>query len=112
MPATPRNIKDLIVKYGKIAFIVHISISTLTFLAFFALLNAGVDLPSLLAKVGYKLEVSNNHSLAATAIAAFVAQKLTSPPRILLTISITPFIAKWFGYRDNQDNAQNQPHTD
>ncbi|PRP78923.1 transmembrane protein [Planoprotostelium fungivorum] len=105
-PSLSSRLKTLFVQYGKIAVSIHVLGSILTFLIFFALLSSGIDVASLLANFGFQVEKGSTGSLTATAIAAFVLQKVTSPPRMLLTLAITPMIAQYLGVKKPEQKTQ------
>jgi hypothetical protein len=55
---------------------------------------AGVDVASLLARVG--LEVNSTSESVGTFAIAYAAHKALSPVRFPPTVALTPVVAKWF----------------
>ncbi|PRP81195.1 hypothetical protein PROFUN_02029 [Planoprotostelium fungivorum] len=100
------RLKNLFIQYGKIAFAVHIASSVITFFILLVLLMFGVDVASLLKMIGVEAQEGSSGSLLATAAAALVMTMMTSFPRMILTIAITPAIAQRLGYKKSEDKKQ------
>ena len=94
-----KKIQDLIALYGKLAFIIYLSIFFLVFVTFYLMLQAGVDLESLSWFQG-------RLGQAGTVVIAWVATKLTQPIRIAVTVAITPIVAHWFGKKERKDEKK------
>lgn len=91
---TPRQrLKMLVKDYGQVTLAVYFAYDFLTLSVLYFLIDAGVDVSAVLAKIG----LSNSKWLtpgAGTLVAAFAANKLTSPLRVLLTVATTPYTIK------------------
>lgn len=70
-------------EYGIIALIVHYVIFALVIVGFWAAIRAGWEPTSAAGSVG-------------TWTAAYVATKVTQPLRIVATLAVTPFIARFY----------------
>lgn len=87
--------KDLLKRYGSAYLITSISFAIVSFAACYALVSAGVDVASLLSKVG--LQVSDTSERVGTFAIAYAAHKALSPVRFPPTVALTPVVAKWVG---------------
>ena len=74
--------QDVVEEYGKVALGTFVTIAATNFLTFWALINAGVELPGVVAGTG-------------KFVAAFAAYKVFMPFRIGLAIVLTPFVARF-----------------
>lgn len=83
--------KQQLEQYGRLGLIVHFSIFGLTLIAMGALLKLG-----LAAELPYLKDHPEAQS-GATIIAAYALTQLLKLPRLLLTLSLTPLIAKYTG---------------
>lgn len=96
--------KELLKKYGSAYLITSISFAIVSFAACYALVSAGVDVASLLSKVG--LSVSDTSEKVGTFAIAYAAHKALSPVRFPPTVALTPVVAKWFGRKE--ENSQDE----
>lgn len=87
--------KELLKRYGSAYLITSISFAIVSFAACYALVNAGVDIRSLLAQVG--LQVTDTSERVGTFAIAYAAHKALSPVRFPPTVALTPVVAKWLG---------------
>lgn len=87
--------KGLLKRYGSAYLITSISFAIVSFAACYALVSAGVDVASLLSKVG--LQVSDTSERVGTFAIAYAAHKALSPVRFPPTVALTPVVAKWVG---------------
>lgn len=91
--------KDLLKKYGVAYLITSITLAIISFTICYALVSQGVDVPSLLSKVGIKsdsLAVAN----AGTVGIAYAVHKAASPIRFPPTVALTPIVANLIGRKD------------
>ena len=63
-------------------------------------MTAGVDVKSLLEKVG--LQSSGTGEKVGTFAIAYAAHKALSPVRFPPTVALTPVVARWFGKKDEE----------
>lgn len=73
--------RQLLLEYGVIALVVHYVIFAVVLVGFWAGIRLG-------------LKPSDAFANAGAWTAAYIATKLTQPVRIVVTIAITPFVAK------------------
>ena len=95
--------KALLKKYGSAYLITSISFSVVSFSLCYALVNAGVDVAALLAKLG--LEAGGSQERVGTAALAYAAHKAASPIRFPPTVALTPVVARWMGKRGAEGGA-------
>lgn len=87
--------KDLLKRYGGAYLITSISFAIVSFAACYALVSAGVDVSSLLSKVG--INVNATSEKVGTAAIAYAAHKALSPVRFPPTVALTPVVARFLG---------------
>ncbi|XP_054283084.1 protein FAM210B, mitochondrial-like [Macrosteles quadrilineatus] len=85
-----RAIKD----YGATVIVFHITISLMSLGTSYLVISSGVDVGSLLAKVGLDPE-STLTAGASTFVVAYAVHKLFAPVRISITLGATPFIVRY-----------------
>lgn len=88
-PKLGERLKELIAKYGTIAIVLHVVIFCVVMAGFAVAIAAGFDVKGGEGATG----------LLGVLGAAWVAAKLTSPIRILVTLALTPLVAAaldWF----------------
>lgn len=78
--------KELLARYGPLAVAIHLSIFFTTWAAFTAAIAAGFDVGA-----------GGGAGLLGLAAAAYVPTQVTKPPRVLLTLALTPAVAKRLG---------------
>ncbi len=74
--------KDLTEEYGPVALGVHVAVFTVCMVAFSGAILTGFDVEGAAAGTG-------------TVMAAYVATKALSPLRIMLTLAVTPLVARY-----------------
>ena len=89
------NAKDLLKRYGSAYLITSISLSLVSITVFYILIDNGVDVAALLARIG--LEVSSTSEKVGTFALAYAAHKAASPVRFPPTVALTPVVAKALG---------------
>ncbi|CAN1251904.1 Protein FAM210B, mitochondrial [Linum perenne] len=87
--------KQLLAKYGGAYLATSISLSIVSFSLCYALVNAGVDIQSLLQKVGISTDATGEK--VGTFALAYAAHKAASPIRFPPTVALTPIVAGWIG---------------
>jgi len=76
-----KTLKNLLVEYGAIAVVVYLAIFFLVLFGLWAAIKAGWEPSGAMANVG-------------AFTAAYVVTKVTQPLRIIVTLAITPLIAR------------------
>ena len=87
--------KDLLKKYGIAYLATSIPLAIVSFAICYFLVDSGVDVAALLAKVG--IQVNENSEKVGTAAIAYAAHKAASPIRFPPTVLLTPVVAKLIG---------------
>ncbi|GBG80473.1 hypothetical protein CBR_g30935 [Chara braunii] len=94
-PEKKNQAKELLARYGGAYLATSISLSLVSITVCYALINAGVDVASLLAKVG--INVDETGEKVGTFALAYAAHKAASPIRFPPTVALTPVVAGWLG---------------
>lgn len=87
--------KDLLAQYGAAYLLTSIPLALVSFATCYLLVDNGVDVPALLAKVG--IEVSGSSEKVGTVAIAYAAHKAASPIRFPPTVALTPVVARLIG---------------
>ncbi|CAM9140308.1 unnamed protein product [Scytosiphon promiscuus] len=95
--------KDLLKQYGSAYLITSISLSLVSFGLCYVAVSNGVDMASLLSKVG--IETSTSAETTGTVAVAYAIHKAASPIRFPPTVALTPVVAKFFGKGDGEEAA-------
>eukprot|EP00977_Amphora_coffeiformis_P002060 scaffold392_cov177-Amphora_coffeaeformis.AAC.4 len=98
--------KSLLKKYGIAYLATSIPLAIVSFALCYVLVDNGVDVASLLAKVG--IESSNSAETAGTFAIAYAAHKAASPIRFPPTVLLTPVVAKWIGKEPNAEEGEEE----
>ena len=93
---------DLLKKYGAAYLVTSISLAIVSFALCYVLISTGVDVASLLKKVG--IESSATASNFGTAGLAYAVHKAASPIRFPPTVALTPVVANWLGRKGNSSS--------
>lgn len=93
--------KQLLAKYGGAYLATSITLSLISFGLCYALINAGVDVPALLQKVG--ISTNETGEKVGTFALAYAAHKAASPIRFPPTVALTPIVASWIGKKVEQE---------
>jgi hypothetical protein len=96
--------KSLLAKYGVAYLATSIPLALLSFIVCYTLVDNGVDVTSLLSKVG--INVGDNGDKVGTFAIAYAAHKAASPIRFPPTVLLTPIVAKLIGKEPNNDNEE------
>ncbi|KAL4441834.1 hypothetical protein ABPG77_003750 [Micractinium sp. CCAP 211/92] len=87
--------KQLLARYGSAYLLTSISFAAVSFAACYFAVDAGVDVASLLSRVG--IQVNSTSESVGTFAIAYAAHKALSPVRFPPTVALTPVVAKWIG---------------
>lgn len=87
--------KELLAKYGGAYLATSITLSLISFSLCYALISAGVDIQTLLQKVGISTDETGGK--VGTFALAYAAHKAASPIRFPPTVALTPIVASWIG---------------
>ncbi|CAK7329141.1 unnamed protein product [Dovyalis caffra] len=87
--------KELLAKYGGAYLATSITLSLISFALCYALISAGIDVQSLLLKVGISTDATGEK--VGTFALAYAAHKAASPIRFPPTVALTPIVAGWIG---------------
>lgn len=87
--------KELLAKYGGAYLATSITLSLISFGLCYALISAGVDVQTLLQKVG--ISTNETGEKVGTFALAYAAHKAASPIRFPPTVALTPIVARWIG---------------
>ncbi|KAL7468808.1 hypothetical protein ACHAXS_009039 [Conticribra weissflogii] len=101
-PDSASSAKALLAKYGIAYLATSIPLALVSFLICYSLVDNGVDVGALLAKVGIT-NVGDTGEKAGTFAIAYAAHKAASPIRFPPTVLLTPVVAKLIGKEPNED---------
>ncbi|KAH0715502.1 hypothetical protein KY284_008407 [Solanum tuberosum] len=93
--------KELLAKYGGAYLATSITLSLISFGLCYALINSGVDVQSLLQKVGISTDETGEK--VGTFALAYAAHKAASPIRFPPTVALTPIVASWIGKKVDKE---------
>ncbi|XP_004251086.1 uncharacterized protein [Solanum lycopersicum] len=93
--------KELLAKYGGAYLATSITLSLISFGLCYALINSGVDVQSLLQKVGISTDETGEK--VGTFALAYAAHKAASPIRFPPTVALTPIVATWIGKKVDKE---------
>ena len=96
--------KSLLKKYGIAYLATSIPLAALSFAICYLLVDNGVDVSSLLNKIG--IESSSTSETAGTLAIAYAAHKAASPIRFPPTVLLTPVVAKLLGKEASLDENE------
>jgi hypothetical protein len=90
---------DLLKRYGPAYLLTSVSLATVSYAACYVAVARGVNVATLLTRVGMKATAANEK--VGTASIAYVCHKAASPLRFAPTVGFTPVVARrLFGRRD------------
>ena len=95
--------KSLLAKYGVAYLATSIPLAIVSFAICYALVDNGVDVGTLLSKVG--IDAGDNGEKAGTFAIAYAAHKAASPIRFPPTVLLTPVVAKVIGKEPDETAA-------
>lgn len=93
--------QELLKKYGVAYLTTSITLAIISYTTCYILIDNGVDVNSLLEKVG--ITVSDQSSTAGTAAIAYAVHKAASPVRFPPTVALTPVVANIIGKSTSED---------
>ncbi|KAJ7557817.1 hypothetical protein O6H91_04G011500 [Diphasiastrum complanatum] len=97
--------KDLLTRYGGAYLATSITLSAISFSLCYFLISSGVDVASLLEKIGISTDATGER--VGTLALAYAAHKAASPIRFPPTVALTPIVANWFGKASKEITAEN-----
>jgi hypothetical protein len=86
-PTWRERFKDQIRRYGKLVVVIHLSIFFVTWAGFAFAISAGFQVGASASGAGF----------LGLMAAAYLPTQLTKPPRVLLTLALTPAVARRLG---------------
>ncbi|CAL5436350.1 unnamed protein product [Camellia sinensis] len=93
--------KELLAKYGGAYLATSITLSLISFALCYVLISAGIDVQSLLQKVG--IVTNETGEKVGTFALAYAAHKAASPIRFPPTVALTPIVAGWIGKKVDKE---------
>lgn len=96
--------KDLLKRYGSAYLLTSISLALISFSLCYFAVDAGVDIPSLLARFGLSVDADSTWDKGGTVALAYAAHKALSPVRFPPTVALTPVVAQRLGNRGDEDD--------
>ncbi|OCT62406.1 protein FAM210B, mitochondrial [Xenopus laevis] len=96
-PNKMKQLKKVFKEYGAVAVSFHVAISLVSLGIFYVIVSSGVDITSLLSKVGFSEAVVQSKLAAGTStfVLAYAIHKLFAPARISITLVSVPFIVRY-----------------
>ncbi|XP_053558416.1 protein FAM210B, mitochondrial isoform X1 [Bombina bombina] len=97
-PNNTQQLKIVFKEYGAVAVTFHVGISLISLGIFYALVSSGLDMTSILLKIGFSEAVVQSKMAAGTStfVLAYAVHKLFAPARISITLVSVPFIVRYF----------------
>lgn len=92
--------QDLLRKYGPAYLVTSVVLAIISYALCYLMIAIGVDVTSLLQKVGVKSSVAAANT--GTAAIAYAIHKAASPIRFPPTVALTPVVARWFGRKPEE----------
>ncbi|CAM9460938.1 unnamed protein product [Discosporangium mesarthrocarpum] len=108
---SPEALKQLVRDYGSVAVVLHGSVFSATFGSFYWALDQGMDIAALVANVPLIAENLPSPS-AGNLAAAWGLTTITGPARGVLTITLTPRVARFWRGRDCKRKQQKEPENE
>lgn len=96
--------KTLLKQYGSAYLITSVSFAIVSYAICYFLVDQGVDVASLLSKVG--ITTSSTSEKVGTAAIAYAAHKAASPIRFPPTVALTPVVAKLIGKEAKEEEEE------
>ena len=98
--------KSLLKRYGIAYLATSIPLALISFAICYVLVDSGVDVASLLAKIGIETSTGGVGEKAGTLALAYAAHKAASPIRFPPTVVLTPVVAKLIGKEPVAEDEQ------
>lgn len=96
--------QDLLKKYGTAYLATSITLALISYALCYLLVSSGVDVASLLEKVGIQSTAAAANT--GTAAIAYAVHKAASPIRFPPTVALTPVVAGWLGKKPAEDEKK------
>ncbi|XP_073726671.1 protein FAM210B, mitochondrial isoform X2 [Misgurnus anguillicaudatus] len=95
-PSKAQQLKKVFKEYGAVGVSFHIGISLMSLGIFYLAVSSGLDMTSLLYKVGFSESVVQSKMAAGTStfVLAYAVHKLFAPLRISITLVSVPLIVR------------------
>ncbi|KAM4691973.1 protein FAM210B, mitochondrial [Rhinophrynus dorsalis] len=96
-PNKTKQLKQVFKEYGAVAVSFHVGISLVSLGIFYVIVSSGLDMTSLLLKIGFSEELVQSKLAAGTStfVLAYAIHKLFAPARISITLVSVPFIVRY-----------------
>ncbi|NP_001086530.1 transmembrane protein C20orf108 [Xenopus laevis] len=96
-PNKTKQLRKVFKEYGAVAVSFHVAISLVSLGIFYGIVSSGIDITSLLLKVGFSEAVVQSKLAAGTStfVLAYAIHKLFAPARISITLVSVPFIVRY-----------------
>ncbi|XP_004586155.2 protein FAM210B, mitochondrial [Ochotona princeps] len=93
-----QQLKKIFQEYGAVAVSLHIGISLISLGLFYMVVSSGVDISTVLTKLGFSEALVQSKLAAGTStfVVAYAIHKLFAPVRISITLVSVPFIVRHF----------------
>ncbi|XP_019716660.1 protein FAM210B-like isoform X2 [Hippocampus comes] len=97
-PNKTQQLKKVFKEYGAVGVSFHVGISLMSLGMFYLLISSGIDMASVLSKLGFSEAVIRSKMAAGTStfVLAYAVHKLFAPVRISITLVSVPFIVRHF----------------
>lgn len=105
-PASKASAKDLLKRYGVAYLATSITLALISFSLCYVAIDAGIDVPTLLSKVGITVAADSAGDKAGTVALAYAAHKALSPVRFPPTVALTPLVAQRIGKTAAPDGSE------
>ncbi|XP_067652539.1 uncharacterized protein [Haliotis asinina] len=92
------QLKKTFKEYGATVIVFHTGISLMSLGGFYLAVSSGIDMVSLLEKIGIGKTLVGSEALVAgagTFVVAYAVHKVFAPARIAITVSVTPFLVRY-----------------
>ncbi|XP_053722951.1 protein FAM210B, mitochondrial [Synchiropus splendidus] len=96
-PSKAQQLKTVFKEYGAVGVSFHICISLMSLGMFYLLISSGLDMVSLLSKLGFSEAIIRSKMAAGTStfVLAYAVHKLFAPVRISITLVSVPLIVRY-----------------
>lgn len=96
-PSKTQQLKKVFKEYGAVGVSFHVVISLMSLGMFYLLISSGIDMASLLCKLGFSEAMVQSKMAAGTStfVLAYAVHKLFAPARISITLVSVPLIVRY-----------------
>ncbi|XP_007421893.1 protein FAM210B, mitochondrial, partial [Python bivittatus] len=97
-PNKSQQLKKIFKEYGAVGVTFHIGISLMSLGMFYLVVSSGVDMTTVLFKLGFDEALVRSKLAAGTStfVLAYAIHKLFAPVRISITVISVPFLVRYF----------------